>query len=722
MKKLFKSNKMNLIFENINDNMLFCGVAPEGEDIDLTPGNMMPPFQMGILGEGYGGGQAMSMAYSNISAGSRIKSFSEDEEMIEMIYENVSSKVEITVKYEKTAGADVVRCRTSVRNIGDKEIILSSLSSAYIPGIMWDEPLEGLDDDRISVNRCINTWEGEGQWRKSTLNEMGVYYATTHSNPANLHFANVGSCSTSKMIPMIIIEDNKKGICWYFQIETSSNWNIEVGYRNEPEQNNGCVYCTLDAANERYGFFTHPLKPGESYTSEPAAFGCCRGGFNDGVRELTKYRRAKVKPANPWQGESPVIFNDYMNALWANPSDTVLVPLIETVATTGVDGFCIDAGWFDKKTDSWGVNLGDWQPSSDRFGEMGLKGILDLIRSRNMIPGLWLEMEVVSKASKLYEKPDDWFICRNGVRVYDAGRYFLDYRNKQVRAYMHSVIDRLVDMGAGYFKNDYNACISIGDTKHDSPAYSLQEHLRGFYSFIEEVKAKHPALILENCGGGAMREDNGILSHFHLQSVSDQEDFRFMPAIVSGSLAAVLPEQLGIWAYPISLRYKVKDTPDVLKTDEYKQRFADGEETIFNMVTGMAGNLYLSGRLEYADDKNLELIREGVGTYKSLRGFIHNAFPVLPCGFNRIEKHESFDVLMMQNEEKTEALLYVWRKEGADDEVCVPLDTMKDKNLRIEIVYPVGRSYNTDFSYDAENANLNIKMGKKNSARLFRIS
>ena len=155
----------------------------------------------------------------------------------------------------------------------------------------------------------------------------------------------------------------------------------------------------------------------------------------------------------------------------------------------------------------------------------------------------------------------------------------------------------------------------------------LVTHMRAFYSFIDEVRAGHNHLILENCGSGGMREDYGILSHFHLQSSSDQEIYHNYPSILGGGLAAVLPEQLGIWAYPYPLLFSDMKNPDALKTKAYQDMMKDGEQTIFNMINGMCGNMYLSGHLEAADELNMGLIKEGIAIYKVERKHIHNSYP-----------------------------------------------------------------------------------------------
>ena len=72
---------------------------------------------------------------------------------------------------------------------------------------------------------------------------------------------------------------------------------------------------------------------------------------------------------------------------------------------------------------------------------------MDSYPSKGMIPGLWLEIEVMGIRCELAEKlPDDWFFFRHGKRVYDRSRYQLDFRNPEVRALADGVIDRLVSV------------------------------------------------------------------------------------------------------------------------------------------------------------------------------------------------------------------------------------------------------------------------------------
>src|SRR5699024_4733092 len=135
--------------------------------------------------------------------------------------------------------------------------------------------------------------------------------------------------------------------------------------------------------------------------------------------------------------------NDYMNCLWGNPTTEAEIPLIDAAAEIGCEYFCIDAGWY--ADGNWWDSVGEWNESKKRFPN-GLKEVTDYIQKKGMIPGVWIEPEVMGIYCRLASNvPKDWFFVRHGKPVYDRSRFQLDYRNPEVRAYMDSVIDRLVD-------------------------------------------------------------------------------------------------------------------------------------------------------------------------------------------------------------------------------------------------------------------------------------
>lgn len=118
-----------------------------------------------------------------------------------------------------------------------------------------------------------------------------------------------------------------------------------------------------------------------------------------------------------------------------------------------------------------------------------------------MVPGLWLEPEVVGVRSPLAaELPDEAFLRHEGgVRVTEQGRHQLDLTHPAARAHLDRTVDRLVgDWGVGYLKLDYNITTS---------APGLLDHSRAWLSWLSAALDRHPGLVVENCGSGGLRMD-----------------------------------------------------------------------------------------------------------------------------------------------------------------------------------------------------------------------
>ena len=63
-------------------------------------------------------------------------------------------------------------------------------------GIASDGLKKWYDDDKIKIHYCINTWEGEGQWRSASPEELGLYPCSVHQDVNAIQFRSAGSWST----------------------------------------------------------------------------------------------------------------------------------------------------------------------------------------------------------------------------------------------------------------------------------------------------------------------------------------------------------------------------------------------------------------------------------------------------------------------------------------------------------------------------------------------
>lgn len=616
-------------------------------------------------------------------------------------------ELEVTVRLEYMAGINVIRQTNTVKNMGVQPVTLTHFSSAMTCGIAMGGDLSRWDANKIRVHYCRSHWCGEAQWREESLEDVGIYRQSMHNwDMSSFRISSVGTWSTGRYYPLMMVEDKECGAIWYMEHEGAANWTMELASLNNCGE--GFLMMEANGANEEIGF-AHTLKPNESYTATPAVFGCVKGGFEEAVRELTKFKRAAglVK----WEtGYAPVVFNDYMNCLWALPTRDRLIPLIDAAAEAGAEVFCMDDGWQLESLGTWSVNYA-------KYGDGGLQSIVDYIHSKGMKAGIWLEIEACEPDRALYT--EDCLTHRNGS-VVNPGRAHINLASQKARDYLMGVIDRFYQMGIRYIKNDHNRSTLIGcDDGGVCSAEGLRRATEAFRSFIDEVHAKYPDLVIENCASGAMRSDAGTMKHFVLQSVSDQEEYDLTSSIVSGTLAFLPPEKTGIWAYPYPVSYANRENEAFYRGEAFVLDRADGEETVYNMVTALCGTLYLSGRIDCADDVNRILIRDGVEKFKQIREHNAKSYPVYPMGRWNIGD-TGFSSLGLISEDGKRMTLAVWRRTCETDTVAIDLKKYLNQNSVIHMTYPKNLM-GAKFSYDGERCTLTVKLPKENSARFFEI-
>ena len=585
------------------------------------------------------------------------------------------------------AGIPCVRCYSEIRNTAKEEIGIDFAGSFFFGGLSKNGRLPWYEKTRILVPN--NSWSAEAQWSSFDCRELGLshlavrgYNLPDRSNSV-FHYGSTGSWSTSEHLPMGMSENTETGEVSFFEIETSASWEIEYG--SEVGEN---LYVCLLGPDDLTGFWKK-LRPGETFATVPAAFGCVKGSVSDAISALTDYRR-RIRRENADDAKPAVIFNDYMNCLFGDPTSERERKAIDRAASLGCEIYCMDCGWYD--SGAWWDRVGEWRESRERFPD-GMKAVCDYAVSKGMRMGLWLEIEVMGTACALsHTLPDDWFFCLHGKRRIDNKRYLLDFRNPDVRAYCTEMVERLIrDYGISYFKIDYNVTTGIGsDLEADSPGEALLAHYRAYYDWIRALYARHPDLVIENCGSGGQRMDYGLLSLHSLQSTSDQTDAVSNAHIASNVASAVTPEQAGMWVYP------------------YED---DREHVIWNMANGMLLRPYISGRVWDLGAPQRELLRQGIACYKDIREDLTKMRPFWPLGFSTVRSGAY--AYGLRDEEK--AYLTVW----CEKQMTADLDlSMLPEIRKVRVLYPETE----DCQFDVKNTRLHVKMPKVPCARVFALS
>ena len=178
---------------------------------------------------------------------------------------------------------------------------------------------------------------------------------------------------------------------------------------------------------------------------------------------------------------------------------------------------------------------------------------------------------------------------------------WLDFRNPEVIDHANEVIDRLVkEYGVGYIKMDYNIEPGIGtEYQADSFGDGLLQHERAYLKWLDDVFARYPDLVIENCSSGGQRMDYAMLKRYSIQSTSDQENYLNYASISANAPTGLTPEQAAVWSYPL-----LEGTT---------------EEVVFNMVNAILLRVHQSGHLAQISPERRALVKEGLDYYKTIR-------------------------------------------------------------------------------------------------------
>ncbi|MDD1059944.1 alpha-galactosidase [Streptomyces cocklensis] len=657
---------------------------------DAEPAAFLPLLEVTALGHGTGWsgprftGTALNqrMRRRAVRAGIR-----DGWHFLDLDVHDPASGLAATVELSSPDGVPVLRSRVRLRNDGTRVAVVQSVSSLLLGGL---PPADALE-----VHRARNDWLAEGRWYaeplRGTVADIGVD-SHQHDSRATLALAGRGSWPTDGHLAAGALTDGAGGRAWAWQVESPAGWRWDIG-----EYAHGC-HLTLHGPADADHQWRQALAPGEEFTTVPVAV-ALGSGFEDAIAALTTYRRA-VRRAHPDHTALPVVFNDYMNTLMGDPTTAKLVPLIDAAAQAGAEYFCIDSGWYDDDLHGWWDSVGEWLPSSARFPG-GIQVVLDHIRDLGMVPGLWLEPEVVGVRSPVAKAlPDDAFFQQDGVRITEQGRHQLDLRHPAARAHLDATVDRIVGAwGVGYLKLDYNIVVAPGtqgpgDT---SPGAGLLGHARAYLDWIAEVLDRHPGLVIENCASGGMRMDGASLAVTQLQSTSDQQDPLRYPPITVAAPTAMPPEQCAVWAYP-------------------QPEFTDDEIT-FALAGALLGRVHLSGRLDRMSPHQLALVGDAMAVYKRLRADLPRALPFWPLGLPGWS--DDWLSLGMRVPEGPTYLL-VWRRQGTEPRLSVPVRHLAGRSeVAVGILHP--RKTEGEAVWDAGGAAVGLLLPRTPAAVLLRL-
>jgi Alpha-galactosidase len=272
--------------------------------------------------------------------------------------------------------------------------------------------------------------------------------------------------------------------------------------------------------------FSWRLDPGAEFTTPEAIVAYSEtglGGVSDALHGLFRDRLARGQ----WRDRPrPVLINNWEATYFDFNADR-LVEIATTARDLGVELFVLDDGWFGARDDDT-TSLGDWFVDRRKLPD-GIEGVARRITDLGIGFGLWIEPEMVSQRSRLFEAHPDWAIGIPG-RPHTESRQqlVLDMTRPEVVEYLTDLLtDVLGSAPIAYVKWDMNRNITepySASLPPDRQGEFFHRYILGVYELYRRLTTRFPEILFESCAGGGGRFDPGLLAFAPQAWTSDDTD------------------------------------------------------------------------------------------------------------------------------------------------------------------------------------------------------
>jgi alpha-galactosidase len=268
------------------------------------------------------------------------------------------------------------------------------------------------------------------------------------------------------------------------------------------------------------------LDPGEEFATPEAVLGYSDGGLgelSDSFHRLFRDRLAR----GAWRDRPrPILVNNWEGTYFAFNEERLLA-MAAVAAELGIELFVLDDGWFGERDDDT-TSLGDWFVDRRKLPD-GIDGLARKIEALGLRFGLWIEPEMVSRRSRLFEAHPDWAIGAPGRgRTEGRQQYVLDMSRPEVVEHLFGVLsDLLRDGPISYVKWDMNRYITepySAGLEADRQGEFFHRYMLGVYELYRRLTEALPGILFESCAGGGGRFDAGLLAFAPQGWTSDDTD------------------------------------------------------------------------------------------------------------------------------------------------------------------------------------------------------
>ena len=231
-----------------------------------------------------------------------------------------------------------------------------------------------------------------------------------------------------------------------------------------------------------------------------------------------QFRRFALAYHSPRKADGSLVRTPLPLSAWGGADDKSLLSLIAKAVEERLpyDMFWVDAGWFgtdrpvardEFEGSDWWRTVGLWHVNRVVHPD-GFRPVAAATRKAGMRFLLWFEIERAMIGTPVTEQHRDYFYP---APVGGGDSLLLDLGNPGARAWAVEQVDRLIrEHGITDYRQDFNCDPAPVWDANDAPdrvGVSEMRHIAGLYAFWDELRRRHPDMLIDNCASGGRRID-----------------------------------------------------------------------------------------------------------------------------------------------------------------------------------------------------------------------
>lgn len=447
---------------------------------------------------------------------------------VSFVYESRWPRLRLTWEWLARAGFGPLEHRVIIDNLSGDEYWLTPMDSLRL---QWQVPIH---------TQLVHFYVDKGGGSPTTVgtHEVRVFagyrwtgWSTTFSHPV--------PGRAREIIPYeAVFLPGEGGQGWYAGIEFSGRTRLTL--RRAGDHLNGVL-----GLDPEPGPVVTRLAPRAKFATPTVFLGTFSGGPDGAGNQLRPWVRAVLGSAVTWSNPDYPFTANNSWGVGMGIDEAAVKRMIADAAALGFEMYHLDAGWFR--------GVGDWYPDPHKFPR-GLAPVVADAHRHGMKFGLWVDwaqagVDREPGALNLRDpKVRDWLVADVPPhwQPQDFKGQTIDLGVPAAKAYAQTEVNRIVgNYHLDMLEHD-GYLVAQGCTRKDHPHAAPDprrmtvDHYDGedivtssnstdvsyhavhaYYDIYEQLRQRHPALLLEICNDGGRMVDFGSAAHGDYFSITD---------------------------------------------------------------------------------------------------------------------------------------------------------------------------------------------------------